>query len=490
MARHAQRLRSELPGAVVHDWRRPSSTLRSVRSGSHRSITLSARGGIAAASALLAAGLLAVSSGEAAARSSTPCTSIPPAQAQACGTFDGTGCAPESQRVDLVPAVFCNPTDITNPWFPVSRQASVLMHGIVDGGEFRTEVTLLPYTKVISIGGVDVEALVSQYSAFIDGQIDEVALDFYAQADDGAVWYLGEDVFNYEDGEIADTNGTWLAGRDGPAAMIMPANPHVGQVYRPENAPGFVFEEVTVTQVGVTVAGPNGPVPGAINVNELHMDGGREDKQFAPGYGEFHTGNVGGDFESLALASPADALPGPIPAQLLTMVDGAAEVFDAADDGIWHDASDATEETVDAWDSYRAGQVPPLVRARMTEKIDSLGAAVAARDDEGAQRAALEVMLSTLDLQLRHRAVPSIDRARLQIRACALVLDAAEEDAGAALGDVVVLEWTRDRFIHTLTAVDARRLNRQISAIRTEIERERLGAASRIAELLCDEIID
>ena len=53
---------------------------------------------------------------------------------------------------------------------------------------------------------------------------------FYAQADDGSVWYLGEDVFNYEDGAIADTAGTWFAGIDGPAAMIMPADPKVGDV--------------------------------------------------------------------------------------------------------------------------------------------------------------------------------------------------------------------------------------------------------------------
>jgi hypothetical protein len=377
-----------------------------------------------------------------------------------------------------------------NPLFPVSRQASVLMHGTVDGGEFRTEVTLLPYTKVVKIGGVEVEALVSQYSAFIDDQIDEVALDLYAQSDDGAVWYLGENVFNYEDGEVADTHGTWLAGRDGPAAMIMPAAPRVGDVYRPENAPGFVFEEVTVTQVGVTVTGPNGPVPGAIGVNELHMDASREDKLFAPGYGEFHTGNVGGDFESLALAVPTDALPGPIPAQLIALVDETANVFDAAEDGLWPDASGATDRAVAAWDSYRAGQVPPLIRARMSEKVDALEAAVAARDDEGAMRAALGVMMSAHDLQLRHRPVPSIDRARLQIRACTLVLDAGEGDEGAALGDVAAIEWTRDRFVHTLGTADARKLNRQIAMMRGEVARGRLASAARIAEQLCDEIID
>ena len=65
-------------------------------------------------------------------------------------------------------------------------------------------------------------------------------------------------MFNYEDGVVADTDGTWLAGTDGPPAMIMPADPQVGEVYRPENIPDFVFEEVTVKSVGLTVRRPRG----------------------------------------------------------------------------------------------------------------------------------------------------------------------------------------------------------------------------------------
>ena len=188
----------------------------------------------------------------------------------------GVGClpvAPDGERVDLGTPSFTNPTHVTNSLHPTRDLHSALMLGKSDGMPFRVEVTLLPNAKTIVWSGQAVETLESQYVAFLDGRILEVALDWYAQADDGSVWYLGEDVFNYEDGVEADTPGTWLAGRDGPAAMIMPANPQVGDVYRPENAPGIVFEEVTVTSVDVTVGGPRGPVQGAIVVSELHMDG-------------------------------------------------------------------------------------------------------------------------------------------------------------------------------------------------------------------------
>ena len=46
---------------------------------------------------------------------------------------EGVPVAPESERVDLNLPSFSNPTDVTNPLFPVSRQESVLLLGHVDG---------------------------------------------------------------------------------------------------------------------------------------------------------------------------------------------------------------------------------------------------------------------------------------------------------------------------------------------------------------------
>ena len=223
--------------------------------------------------------------------------------------------APESERVDLEMPTFSDPTNITNPLFPVSQQESVLLLGRVDDQPFRTEVTLLPETRIIEWEGQQVEVAVSQYNAFLGGRIAEVAYDLYAQADDGSVWYFGEDVFDFGDGAIIVTEGTWLAGKDGPAAMIMPADPQVGDVYRPENAPGFVFEEVTVTSVTEELDGPLGPIEGGLLASELHMDGSTEDKYFAPGYGEFSTSG-GGDVEALAFAVPTDAATGSMPPEL------------------------------------------------------------------------------------------------------------------------------------------------------------------------------
>ena len=293
------------------------------------------------------------------------------------------------ERVDVTMPTFSDPTNITNPLFPVSQQESVLLLGHVDDEPFRTEVTLLPETRIIEWEGQQVEVAVSQYVAFLGGSIAEVAYDLYAQADDGSVWYFGEDVFDFLDGAIVVTEGTWLAGKDGPAAMIMPADPQVGDVYRPENAPGFVFEEVTVTSITEALDGPLGPIEGGMLASELHMDGGTEDKFFAPGYGEFSTSG-GGDVEALALAVPTDAASESVPPELTTLSDGALSVFDAAGSGDWRAAATSVSEMVAAWKAYGAGDVPRLIEPLMKRALEALNTAVDARNSARSRNAAIE----------------------------------------------------------------------------------------------------
>jgi len=150
-----------------------------------------------------------------------------------------TPTAPKADRVDRSEPSFSNPTEVDNPLFPISDLHSAILIGNDEGHLLKIETTLLPDPKVIAWKGKRVKTLVSQFVSYLDGRMHEVALDWYAQADDGSVWYFGEDVFNYEDGVVADTNGTWIAGKDGPPGMIMPVDPQLGDAFRPENIPNF-----------------------------------------------------------------------------------------------------------------------------------------------------------------------------------------------------------------------------------------------------------
>jgi hypothetical protein len=388
--------------------------------------------------------------------------------------------APESDRVDVAMPTFSDPTNITNPLFPVSQQASVLMVGHVDGEPFRTEVTLLPETRIVAWEGQEIEALVSQYVAFLDGRITEVAYDLYAQADDGSVWYLGEDVFDFRDGAIVVTEGTWLAGRDGPAAMIMPADPEVGNVFRPENAPGFVFEEVTVKSVTETVRGPLAPIDGGLLSSELHSDGSTEGKIFAPGYGEFFTSG-GGDVEALALAVPTDAAAGSMPPELTALSHGSLSIFDAAGAGRWGAASNAISDMADAWRTVKAADVPRLIEPLMDGALEALAGAVDVRDTARARRAAIETARLSGDLQLRYRPVTEIDLARMDLWAAQLLVDVEAGDTAGVGADAFALDYVRDRIRTALDPSTLMRVNTELGTIQVAIADGEPDAAARAA---------
>ena len=398
----------------------------------------------------------------------------------------GSAClpvAPESDRVDLAQPSFSDPSRVENPLHPTGRVLSALYLGKSGGSPFRSEVTLLPQLRTIEWNGQQVQALESQYVAYLDGRIQEVALDWYAQADDGSVWYLGEDVFNYEDGLLADTHGTWLAGRDGPAAMIMPAAPAVGDVYRPENAPGIVFEEVSVQSTDVTVEGPSGPVPGAIVVRELHMDGSYEDKTFAPGYGEFTTGG-GNDLEAVALAVPTDARGSAMPPELQDLTSGAQRISDVAGGADWESAQTTLADIFSAWDVIRVTDVPPMLETQMDEALAVLDRALKGEIPSEVRQAAIEVARASVDLQLMYRPATEIDLARFELMLRQLELDWADADAGAVVGDTTTLEWMRDRFASSLAASDADRITGLLAEIRTAADAEDFESAADAAVLL------
>jgi len=369
---------------------------------------------------------------------------------------------------------------VTNPLFPVSRQDSVLFVGRVDGKPFRTEVTLLPFTKVVDWSGTRVETLVSQYTAYLDGRLQEVAYDLYAQADDGSVWYFGEDVADLADGNIVTKEGTWEAGKDGPAQMIMPGNPQIGNVFRTENIPGIAFEQVTVKSIDRTLDGPFGPLEGGMVGEELHMDGSTEDKLFAPGYGEFYT-KSGPDVEALALAVPTDALPADTPAELTALENGADRIFDAAASRDWRAASTELGAMTAAWSQFRTGEVPRLVQPVLTRALASLSSAVRGRDVARSRQSAIDVARWSLDLQLRYRPSAEINLARFELWARQIQVDAAARDADSVNGDVFTLYYLRDRILHTLAPADVTAVNGVIGTLQVAGADQDLAAATRAA---------
>jgi hypothetical protein len=363
----------------------------------------------------------------------------------------------------------------------------VIQVGKVDGKPFRSETTTLPNTGVVDWYGTKVPVVLSQYVAYLDGTITEVALDRYAQADDGSVWYFGEDVIDYVNGSAIFTEGTWLAGRDGPPAMIMPAKPQLGQVFRAENVIGIVFEELTVVKVEQTVQGANGPISSAIVVDELGVSGGHSLKTLAPGYGEFLTAD-GPDLEAMAVASPTDAQPGGAPVEIrktLTAAWGTLEYVRAED---WPTARASVARIARQIAALDQTQQPPRVTALLHESLKSLQAAVGARSVRAAEQASVDVAQAAIDLEARYLPPDQIQVALFHLRTQRLRVAAAEGAYPRAAGDVAALEWIRQRL--ALDGDQARAVDEALVALRVASDSRNLAAAAdhatRIASLMRD----
>ncbi len=419
------------------------------------------------------------------ASTTTPAPTTTPMPAQECGLEGGEAkCAPASQRVDTGKPEFSHPTEINNPLFPTATLTQAIQLGEEAGGQERVEATLMPDTKVIEWDGNHVETVVRQFIAYSGPRIVEVALDYFAQADDGAVWYFGEDVYNYHDGAVANMEGSWLAGKQGPPGMIMPAQPRAGAVYRPENIPGLVFEEVTVQAVDQTIDGPRGPVKGAITTREHLMEGDFEDKAFAPGYGESRI-KAEDEFVQMALAVPTDAIPGPPPAELKAVSTGSVSLFDAAGKKDWTAAETAMETVNSAWHTYTAGEVPKLLGAQTGGALKALSGAVGARNAAGTRRAAVNLARAALDLELRYRPPAEVDRDRLAAWARQAQVDSEAGDGKGLTGDVAILETIRNRMTHILEAPVAGHLEQLLVALRGAARgKDRAAVASNTQALI------
>jgi len=205
--------------------------------------------------------------------------------APALTSAGGSGAAPAV----INPADFS--TNITNPLFPLSSLGTKVFEGQdtdPDTGQvIETRLESVVLGKSRKVAGVEV--LVLEEKAFADGELIERALDFFAQHEDGTVYYFGEAVDNYENGRIVNHEGSWLAGKNGAEpGIIMPADPIVGQTFNQENAPGVAQDQSKVLALDETVKTPAGKFKGCAkfeDTNPLDPQSTAEFKWYCPHVG-------------------------------------------------------------------------------------------------------------------------------------------------------------------------------------------------------------
>lgn len=156
-------------------------------------------------------------------------TAAPPTEAPALPAVPALPDGPYT--IDVTSADFVAGVD--NPYFPLTPGSTKVLEGMTENGLERIEIKVLLETREV----MGIPATIRQDTVYIGGELVEDTFDWFAQDKAGNVWYLGEDVKNYENGQLTDTSGSWEAGVNGALpGVIMYADPaaRLGETYYQE----------------------------------------------------------------------------------------------------------------------------------------------------------------------------------------------------------------------------------------------------------------
>jgi hypothetical protein len=180
---------------------------------------------------------------------------------------------------------------VDNEYFPLTPGTVKTLEGEEDGEIIRVTTTVQEETIIIA--GVECTTLVEE--EYEGEELVEVSRNWFAQEIiTGDVYYFGEEVDDYADGEITGHGGAWKVGEEADfPGLIFPGDPQLGDEFSPETAPGTAYETAEIVEMGLDYSVPYDDFSDVIKVEEHDMGGGVEWKLYAPGIGlisELYTG--------------------------------------------------------------------------------------------------------------------------------------------------------------------------------------------------------
>lgn len=182
--------------------------------------------------------------------------------------------------------LFSRPGTIDNRYLPLSSLHRDVLVGTDDGGPARIERTRLQTSRTLSAFGQTFKAMTVEERDFVRGALKEVTRDYFAQSDDGTVYYLGEDVDEYQHGRVAGHGGAWLVGtRNARPGVILPSHPKVGDRWMSEATVGVAVERDIVLSTSAAVRTPLGTYTNCVEVKEIVPGEQAEYKYYAKGVG-------------------------------------------------------------------------------------------------------------------------------------------------------------------------------------------------------------
>ncbi len=152
------------------------------------------------------------------------------------------------------------------------------------GSDSTLTSTVLDDTKKID----GVETRIIEEREVADGQLVERIRNYIAvNKKTGDLYFFGQDVTSYEDGEVSGHDGSWQAGvEDAKFGLLMPGEPKVGDRFQQEDAPGIAEDRCEIVAIGDDVSTPAGDFGKCLRTNDTTaLAPGASKRVYAPGVG-------------------------------------------------------------------------------------------------------------------------------------------------------------------------------------------------------------
>ncbi len=171
-----------------------------------------------------------------------------------------------------------------NPYFILEPGYQTVFQGLE--GKEAVVNTITVTNRTVRITGVDTRVVEERETH--DGRLAEVSLNYFAICSPtNSVFYFGEDVDVYEGGVIVGHPGSWRAGGDAKAGIVMPGTVLLGSRYFQEISPGVAMDQAEIQSMTEVVTTPAGTFENCVLTAETTPlePFSHENKWYAPGTG-------------------------------------------------------------------------------------------------------------------------------------------------------------------------------------------------------------
>lgn len=152
-----------------------------------------------------------------------------------------------------------------NSFFILEPGYQLVLEGIELNDTSRLVITVLNETKII--GGV--ETRIVEENESVNRKTVEISRNFFAFCKQtGIVYYFGEEVDIYKNGNIVNHEGAWIAEGKNKAGIALPGLVLLGSRYYQEIVPGIAMDRAEIVSISDMLETPAGKYNNVLKIVE------------------------------------------------------------------------------------------------------------------------------------------------------------------------------------------------------------------------------